>query len=680
MKNRRKRIDIKKGQCIGKWLFLVVFLFYKVDSYAQRRHNVDSLKQVIRNAPDDTLKINNLYTISRFSLPAKDSTLYYADVLENLAIQLKNPKGLAMANFCKSLVYLDWGYYEKAEELAKISIANSLEAKNSRFQAYGYNTLGEIYQQSGRFPEARAAFVESEKIKRQTGDLKGLWTTLFNLGKLNVKMNNTEEAIAVFEEYLKVAVKGLGPEMATCEYREGLGLVYLGKKDYAQAEKYFQMAYDTCKDRYSNFDAAVLRSRLGRAQLGGGRVERAIGNILPATRWLHNQEESKYAQESLLDVAQIYKIQNRFGEAEKLLEEIYTNSKENQDFEGAFRSSLRLADLSAERGSYTSAYQWEALARQFQDSLFNEAKQREFALLQVRYDTEKKENDIVLLSAENELVKVKNTQQRNLIIAVVLGLLVSVLVGILYWRRYVDKKNANHKLDAQREEIQRQNGVIKQSLEEKELLMEEINHRAKNNLYTIECLLKAQQKQITDPKAKSALEESRHRVQSISLLHQKLSDGTSPGTINIKNYFEAILAEHFSGEPHIALEQDIEPLEIDSSTAVALGLVLNELATNSRKYAFGWPNEKTAYQPQFKVLFKKEEDQINWLVADNGLATAPFNPDTPEEDKERSRTSSYFGLRLVKGLMGQLGGHVDISQEKGFGVHITLPSITSYAS
>ena len=130
---------------------------------------------------------------------------------------------------------------------------------------------------------------------------------------------------------------------------------------------------------------------------------------------------------------------------------------------------------------------------------------------------------------------------------------------------------------------------VKSSLREKEVLLQEIHHRVKNNLEIVSSILALQSAQIQNPDAVDALQESQNRVHSMSMIHQKLYQGENLGTIEMKDYFINLgshILDSFGVEKRITLEYVTETLELDIDTAVPLGLIVNELLTNVMKYSF----------------------------------------------------------------------------------------------
>ena len=132
--------------------------------------------------------------------------------------------------------------------------------------------------------------------------------------------------------------------------------------------------------------------------------------------------------------------------------------------------------------------------------------------------------------------------------------------------------------------------MIKAALNEKEILLREVHHRVKNNLQVVSSLLNLQANKIPDKAIKEILEQSRNRIRSIALVHEKLYQTGNFAEINIKEYSRSLVNELFRvylADPQkINIRTEIEDVNIPLVYAIPYGLILNEIISNSLKYAF----------------------------------------------------------------------------------------------
>lgn len=221
-------------------------------------------------------------------------------------------------------------------------------------------------------------------------------------------------------------------------------------------------------------------------------------------------------------------------------------------------------------------------------------------------------------------------------------------------------------LNLEREIITRKEAekTINASLKEKEILIKEIHHRVKNNLQVISSLLYLQSKSIENEEMLALFTESQGRVKSMALIHEKLYQGSDLANINfgeyIKNLASYLVNTYSVADRKIILNYQIEDAELDLDSAVPCGLIINELLTNSLKYAFpvnGGTVEHPDFKPEIKIDFLPKDDNLFTLkIGDNGCGIP--------EDFDLSKAKS-LGLKLVSSLVQQIGGTVEIEHNEG---------------
>jgi len=197
---------------------------------------------------------------------------------------------------------------------------------------------------------------------------------------------------------------------------------------------------------------------------------------------------------------------------------------------------------------------------------------------------------------------------------------------------------------------------IRKSLEEKEVLLREIHHRVKNNMQIVSSLLMLQSQYIEDEKYKDVFIESQTRIHSMALIHEKLYQSESIAQINFKEYIESIVFNIFESyriKSNIKIDINVENISIKIDYAVPCGLIINELVTNSLKYAF--PDGR---QGKIQISLKSNDNNmIRLSISDDGIGIP--------KDLDIRKTKS-LGLHLVTALAeGQLHGEIILNREIG---------------
>jgi two-component sensor histidine kinase len=202
--------------------------------------------------------------------------------------------------------------------------------------------------------------------------------------------------------------------------------------------------------------------------------------------------------------------------------------------------------------------------------------------------------------------------------------------------------------------IAEQKHIIENALVEKDSLLKEIHHRVKNNLQMVSSLLSLQTKNTRSKAAIEALEEGKSRVKAMALIHQKLYQNDDLSVIEMQGYIESLInsvqSVYKKGGHNISITIDAEGTELDIDRAIPFGLILNELVSNSFKYAFPENDENG----KIYIHLRKNGDQGYFEYTDNGIGL-------PEDTEER--THSSMGIRLMNRLVNQLQSKLNIDKE-----------------
>jgi PAS domain S-box-containing protein len=193
------------------------------------------------------------------------------------------------------------------------------------------------------------------------------------------------------------------------------------------------------------------------------------------------------------------------------------------------------------------------------------------------------------------------------------------------------------------------------SLEEKEMLLREIHHRVKNNLMIISSLLNLQSRYIKDKQVLDVFKDSQNRARSMALIHDRLYQSSHLKRIDIGDYIQTLAGDLFrtyaTDPARIKLNFDIEEVMVDINTMIPLGLIVNELLSNSLKHAF--PEEREGH---IDIGFHSPDHSYQLTISDNGVG---FPEDINYQD------TKSLGLRLVNILTDQIDGTIKLKREHG---------------
>lgn len=195
---------------------------------------------------------------------------------------------------------------------------------------------------------------------------------------------------------------------------------------------------------------------------------------------------------------------------------------------------------------------------------------------------------------------------------------------------------------------------LSNSLKEKEILLQEIHHRVKNNLALTINLIKLQKSKVSDENTRNVLEEIKERVFTMELLHRKLYESKNLDSIPLKKYIQDLvldISNTYNKDKDITINLNIDEVYVNIEYALPCGLIINECVTNAFKYAFG--NKKG----QLSIKFKKTENNCVLVIQDDGVGLSKGL------DINKSKT---LGLRLISSITkGQLLGKIDYVYDNG---------------
>ena len=493
--------------------------------------------------------------------------------------------------------------------------------------------LGYVYERKGQLDKAVDYALQSLRLGEKLSDKKAIALAYSDLSNLFWKQSKFETGL---EYGLKSAEIFEARDINDLDYGFTLYVIgnnYLALKDYQKALNYFEHSiaigerygfYNNLSDVYiSEVDLYTFLNEFEKAESAGKN----------AVKYAALLDNNFMLMRSWLSIGKFQNIQGKYVSAIESLKKSIAIASD--DFEDAFYLSQTYETLGkayAGNHNYQEAYQAFAEYDNLKSQVFTAAADQRTSLLRTEFDVAQKESTIQLQEAQ---INRQRTRQTLIIIVVLLLVLYLILL-------YKAIKN-NIK----------QNKLLKKKNKENEFLLKEIHHRVKNNLEIVSGLLALQSAEIDDPKVFNAMQKSKHRIQSMSMVHQKLYQEKSLSSIEMKAYFEELanyVVNVFDAGNRIEVFFEMDTLELDVDTAIPIGLIVNELVTNSLKYAF--PNNQKGI---IKIGLKKEGSQLFLKVSDNGIG----------KSEKEAYIGTGFGTKLIQLLTRQLEGKMNLNIENG---------------
>ena len=549
----------------------------------------------------------------------------------------------------KARIYLQLSYHSlnnptEAFEFCNKAIEHAKKTNQKEFEAYAYGYLGEIEGKLGNHSKSIDALIMSantfrklHKAHHEAYALGAIGVTFMREGDLVNATKYYNQSLQLFNEHNDTA--------SVANTLLNIGEAYRVSEFSDSAMSFCQQGIDII-ELYSDRKNpkiekcyATLKGNIGLIHLQNGQFDVAEDKLNSAVSYFKlNKDFYRWSvYQNGLGKLHILKGDTKKGEA--LVKESLELAKRNQMKEQIRDFSLDLSLFYERRKNTEKALNYYKQYKIYDDSLKNIETVRKIEQQQSQFQLSKKEEEITILNRINKL-------QRNLAFVLSASVLAFiVLIFILF--------QANSKIKLTNKLLNEQKLIIETREKEKALLLRELNHRVKNNLQMVSSLLNLHARQLKDhPAAAEALLAGRYRVEALTLIHQKLYRDDVDTKIDIKDYIHELsknLVQNFG--PEFILTLDLESFAMKIDKAIPLGLIINELVTNSLKYG-GLNNN----EPLLKISIKNYKNEVLLCIRDNGQGLP--------NDFDLTKSTS-FGLKLVNSLVRQLGGSITYQKEEG---------------
>lgn len=518
-----------------------------------------------------------------------DKAMDMADKAVRIARRHRYTKGLGSALYRKGIVfeirmqgdsarlYLQQGIRELEKTDAYIELASA------------YNNLGIHYYMQFEYRKAIGVQLKAVRFYQKGGDLESQGGSYNNIGVCYKNLKEFDKAILYYEKAAEVALQCNDPEVIGST-KANIAAILTAQKKFSEADRMMEEAKPY-------FDE---------------------NNVVEMINYYYQK-------------GQILQGMRRLDEAMALYRKGMRLAKETGNTERTQYFYYALAELERERGNYKTALYYMQSYDTLRDSAYSISKSEFLAEYEQRFRLEEKEkeiarNELRILKQKAEKKRVDEQLASNLtMLAYAIGMII-VLAGLSLagWWSYRLKRKSD--------------ALSKERLEEKNLLARELHHRVKNNLQIVASMISMQSRGMSDAD-RERMQSVIGSIQAMAGIHSHLYDGAAWEWVDARDLIHA-LAEQLPKEPEkpVVFAADVGGLIIDLDTAIAIGLMANELLTNSVKYAF--PHTE---RPEISIALKQDGDALLFTYADNG----PGLPD-PEN------AGSGFGGRLLRAMAKKL--------------------------
>lgn len=669
------------AKCIHKKTVLFLFvLIYSLTTLGQHRQQIDSLNLVLKNTNIDTVKINALISLGElYTLFSPDSSiLFFKKVTKLVSLQKTNSLNLNEKNrfiyfnaytlYCIGVNEMYKNNLQKANEYNLLSRKKYELINNKEGVANCLNNIGYIYFIKGDISNTLLYYNKALLLYKEINFKEGLAASYINTAAIYIEQGDEKNALKNYSDGL-IIMKQLNNPIGIASCSRNIANIYLKGDPFCTKQKLQCDKESFAKALEFLVESLIFFKKINDKKNIAG-VYNDIGSIYMKQKNINKAEEYynlalKLSSECSSKVMMLNASEHlslvasekfQFDKALNYATNSLIWAKEIGYLENIKLASFTLKKLHIKLGNYKEALAMNDLWLLMRDSIASEANKKDNLkkTMQLTFDN-RLFADSLKVAKEKEIINIQLQSQKTQKLYLYVIIALSVLFGLFVFNRL-------RLSNKQKMIIEEKNKTIQKSLQEKEVLLKEIHHRVKNNLQVISSLLGLQSANITDEQVKKIFTESKNKIQAISLIHQTLYQNGNLAEIDMSDYFSdlcASISSIFNGtKQQIAFNINTNNIKFDIDTSVPLGLIFNELITNSLKYAFTANTNSGAITV---ALIQLQKGFYTFTIEDNGQGF----------DTENTRTGS-LGLKLVNLLASQLNGNCEINTQNGTKITITF--------
>lgn len=467
-----------------KIFITVVLLLAHISFFGQNQERIDSLKQVLTLAKQDSVKIKTLtWLFDEYSYRKLDSAKMAYENMLSIAREKKYDDGFYQGYLYKSTYYWYKSEYDSVVSTMNKALSYAFKMEDDTKISYCYNRLAMVQSNLGNYDAAKALTLKALQIAKKNDDWKGLYYSYYRLGNTFYYENDFDQALVNYLKVDSIFELHERKEPALAASLSNIGSIYMEFKNFDQAIKYFQESKKVYHGMNRKEGEVYIDFNMGKVKFNQKKYKEAIQTFLSTLSYYSSVKNlsymadisgwlaSSYLQSKDVNNSEKYykksatlalRAKNKLLEANAYIglgEIAQINNNPNLTIE-YLQKGLRLyedmnisynkaqilknlASAHASKNDFKAAFSFSKKYQALVDSISNKENAENFQKLELKYQTEKKEQEILLLSSQNELVKQQKKNQRNLLLG---GLSLALLGGLFFFFMYRNRQRTNVKL------------------------------------------------------------------------------------------------------------------------------------------------------------------------------------------------------------------------------------------
>lgn len=674
-------------------LVFIILCIIPFTLFSQENKRIDSLNNVLTRKIQDSVRIKTLLDLA-ITLQESDINLSSktADKAYKLIQKINYDKALSLYYLTKSREYYFKSDFKKGLLFANLAHNNTLKEGDERkhlsscqYKALVINANNMDFKASIKFLERK---LDSINKKNKFIELAGVYFSLASSysrdNKFNSAIKNFMTAITIYDANNDpIGIRNCYFEI--CD-------IYTLTGDYNSALLYSNKIFDLTKKYKLNSkrDKTLDLAKAGEIQLKLGNFKKAEALLLESFKLCNEIGDEFNRSYIVTNIIQNTLELKKYEKVITLCEQELKRSNLNTEFSIIFYNYLAIAHLKSNHlklakktiekalliieikhgenisvydnasniyyqlKDYQKAYFFLNKYNKLYEKINSEYNAQKVETIQAEFKLIDKELEIKNLKLAEQAKDIKLAKQLKNIYLIVSLMFIFVVITVLIFIVYRNSVKNNKALKNKNIIIEEKNQLLQKVITEKDLLIKEIHHRVKNNLQLVMSILNIQASDKENSSIEGFIEKGQSRIASMVLIHENLYQKEDIGNIDFETYTKSLVNNIRTtfGEisERIVVHINMKDVFFDVQFSIPLGLIINELVTNSFKH--GFPNEKTG---QITISIELLSDSNYKLsIKDSGIGFPKHKVD-----------KKSIGMELVSLLVLQLKGILTIESKNG---------------
>lgn len=508
-----------------------------------------------------------------------------------------------------------------------------------------YSNKGYYLQGQGKISESFDNHYKALEISEGLKDKRRIGTVYLNLGSVYHHMGNYQKALEASKKAEENLVDLEGSEDLEIYVYNNLAVLSADVGNFDESLEYHDKSLKLCEEVGHIFGVGMARNNLGGLYHQMDSFDLAMENFYSAEQIFKDLDDTLWLSLTYHKMGKVFFDHKNYNKAISYANQSYDFAVASGQIMPKIRASYLLYRIHNKEENFEEALYFYRQHEYWNDSISSAETKMDALQKELTF---KNEREKAITEKENEKkweVALAEKQRKSVLTYSILGglILVIIFLIILYFRLRI---------------ITKQKKLIEKQNEERKLLLQEIHHRVKNNFQIVSSVLKLQAAEENNSIIDHAFDDAINRIHSMAAVHEMIYKQEDFGAIAPKDYFTKLTDSMrvYSADKNIRFDVDSQVEGLNISTLIPLGISVNEMITNSLKYAF----IGIAEDPRIRIRLEKHAGDYVLSYQDNGVGIG------------EATHSNSFGMELIRTIIEQIDGRLETVQDKNWNTHLRI--------